>query len=143
MGTRSLTQIRDNGKPLLTVYTQYDGYPSNVGRQIANCFLKENPDPANIKYWHPWNDGQNLAAMVLASIMENNIHKSPNAGHVISGYNVYIIPNEEFDMQSASYEYVIDIDGRDNVTISVNNSTPMSIEDFNIYIEDYIKKYGK
>lgn len=141
MGTHSLTQVQENGKPLITVYTQYDGYPSHVGRQIANCFLKENPDPVNIKHWNYWNDASNLAAMILASIMEGNIYKSPTAGHVVSGYNVYIIPNEEFDNQPVSYEYVVNIIGRDKVTISVNNSSRMSIEDFNIYIDNYIKKY--
>lgn len=35
MGTRSLTHVHDNnGEPLLTIYQQYDGYPSGVGKTI-------------------------------------------------------------------------------------------------------------
>jgi hypothetical protein len=39
MGTRSLTHIRDNGRPLVTIYRQYDGYPSEHGKDVAE-FLK-------------------------------------------------------------------------------------------------------
>lgn len=35
MGTRSITRITHNGKPLLTFYRQFDGYPSGHGKDIA------------------------------------------------------------------------------------------------------------
>lgn len=37
MGTRSLIHVlKDDGKPLLTLYRQFDGYPSLTGQQIAD-----------------------------------------------------------------------------------------------------------
>jgi hypothetical protein len=40
MGTRSLTHVKSaTGKTLLTIYRQYDGYPSGMGADIAE-FIK-------------------------------------------------------------------------------------------------------
>lgn len=35
MGTRSITRILADGKPLLTFYRQFDGYPSGHGKELA------------------------------------------------------------------------------------------------------------
>ena len=35
MGTRSITHIRDNDTTLVTLYRQYDGYPSGMGVDLA------------------------------------------------------------------------------------------------------------
>lgn len=35
MGTRSITRINYGGKPLLTFYRQFDGYPEGHGKEIA------------------------------------------------------------------------------------------------------------
>ncbi len=40
MGTRSTIKFYEGNDPLLSVYTQYDGYISGVGRDLAN-FLKD------------------------------------------------------------------------------------------------------
>jgi len=39
MGTRSLTKIIKDNKPLTTIYRQFDGYPECMGMEIAT-FLK-------------------------------------------------------------------------------------------------------
>lgn len=36
MGTRSTIAIYENTKHLVTIYQQYDGYPSGAGLQLAN-----------------------------------------------------------------------------------------------------------
>lgn len=36
MGTRSITRVIYNGKPILTFYRQMDGYPSCHGREMAD-----------------------------------------------------------------------------------------------------------
>lgn len=36
MGTRSVTTIRENGKPICAFYRQFDGYPSGHGREISD-----------------------------------------------------------------------------------------------------------
>ena len=40
MGTRSTVRFYENGKLILSVYQQYDGYISGVGCELAN-FLKD------------------------------------------------------------------------------------------------------
>ena len=40
MGTRSTIKFYEGNKPLLSIYTQYDGYISGVGHDLAN-FLKD------------------------------------------------------------------------------------------------------
>lgn len=34
MGTRSLTHIKERGQTLVTIYQQYDGYPTGVGADL-------------------------------------------------------------------------------------------------------------
>lgn len=37
MGTRSLTHIKgDDGKTLVTIYRQFDGYPSGMGQELSD-----------------------------------------------------------------------------------------------------------
>lgn len=40
MGTRSLTHIKQDGKTLVTIYRQYDGYPEGLGKELYD-FLKD------------------------------------------------------------------------------------------------------
>jgi hypothetical protein len=37
MGTRSIINIQEDGKILLTIYRQYDGYPAGLGKDIQNA----------------------------------------------------------------------------------------------------------
>jgi len=36
MGTRSVTKIIDNGKPILALYRQMDGYPDGHGKELKS-----------------------------------------------------------------------------------------------------------
>ena len=58
MGTRSLTFVYENDKPILNMYRQFDGYPSGHGaelatflgsgdRKIVNGFGNDNADDFN------------------------------------------------------------------------------------------------
>jgi hypothetical protein len=40
MGTRSLTFVYENNKPIVNMYRQFDGYPSGHGSELA-YFLKD------------------------------------------------------------------------------------------------------
>jgi hypothetical protein len=40
MGTRSLTFVYENGKPILNLYRQYDGYPTGHGAELYE-FLRQ------------------------------------------------------------------------------------------------------
>ena len=39
MGTRSLTFVYQEGKPILNMYRQFDGYPTGHGQELANFLL--------------------------------------------------------------------------------------------------------
>lgn len=39
MGTRSLTFVYDEGRPVINMYRQFDGYPSGHGRELAEFLL--------------------------------------------------------------------------------------------------------
>ena len=40
MGTRSLVHIKEDGKTLVTLYRQYDGYPTGMGADIKDALNK-------------------------------------------------------------------------------------------------------
>ena len=40
MGTRSLTFVYDEGRPVINMYRQFDGYPSGHGRELAEFLLE-------------------------------------------------------------------------------------------------------
>jgi hypothetical protein len=39
MGTRSLTFVYEENKPIINMYRQYDGYPSGHGQELADFLL--------------------------------------------------------------------------------------------------------
>jgi hypothetical protein len=39
MGTRSLTFVYEENKPVVNMYRQFDGYPSGHGQELANFLL--------------------------------------------------------------------------------------------------------
>jgi hypothetical protein len=39
MGTRSLTFVYEENKPIVNMYRQFDGYPSGHGQELANFLL--------------------------------------------------------------------------------------------------------
>ena len=39
MGTRSLTFVYDDNRPVINMYRQYDGYPSGHGQELAEFLL--------------------------------------------------------------------------------------------------------
>ena len=115
MGTRSLTFIyeeKNTLNPLLTIYRQYDGYPTGHGRELANI-LCENVINAN---------GMGcLAATIVARLKE-------------SPYNIYIVPSHT-EEAGQDFEYhvypdkvtIIDFkyDGRKTI---FNGSYPQLLE---------------
>ena len=40
MGTRSLTFVYDENRPVINMYRQYDGYPSGHGQELAEFLLE-------------------------------------------------------------------------------------------------------
>lgn len=99
MGTRSLTIVcNDEGKPLVTMYRQFDGYISGHGREIAdfldgrtivNGYNSETPEKAS-------NGMGCLAASLIANFKTE-----------VGGF--YIEPSPEGDY-GQEYEYWIYLD---------------------------------
>lgn len=73
MGTRSLTKVFDNdGKLLVTIYRQMDGYPSGHGRELTK-FLKDMVIVNGIGFKTPKlaaNGMDCLAAQIIAHFKE-------------------------------------------------------------------------
>ncbi len=105
MGTRSLTHVietyKDNNKtkksPLLTMYRQYDGYPSGMGKDLAD-FLKSGEVVNGISAAETqkvFNGAGCLAAQLVAHFKEGAggfyIHKpmSRNCGEEYT-YEIYV-----------------------------------------------------
>ena len=129
MGTRSLTRVietwkDDNGKEkkqlLVTMYRQYDGYPSGHGQELAD-FLKAGNVVNGLGVDRPakvFNGAGCLAAQMISHF------KGDEAG------GIYIYPNNTMDAgQEYEYHIVVDFDTH-SVTLIC-------------YEQGYINKRGK
>ena len=100
MGTRSLTRVFDDNQELVTIYRQYDGYPSGHGVELAE-FLGGmkivNGIPGNAS--PPIANGPgDLAAQLIHSLKK---------GNMVGG--IYIEPTGTSGV-SEEYEYAIHVE---------------------------------
>ena len=104
MGTRSLTHIREEGETLITIYRQYDGYPTGMGANLKE-FLGDRKVTSGIRMdapkRAPFNGMGDLAARLVTFLKE---------GDVESAGNVYIYPANATDVWE---EYVYTVDQKD------------------------------
>jgi len=99
MGTRSITNIIEDGKTLLTIYRQYDGYPTGMGADIQNvlkgrAIVNGYNDPEN-----QCNGMGCAAAMLIAGLKDG-------CG------NVYIYPADSADVGE---DYIYNLSVSDGV----------------------------
>jgi hypothetical protein len=101
MGTTSTTLIMQNDKPLVNMYTQYDGDPSGHGKDLYN-FLKNislvNGLSGNESMGSHANGVNCLAAQIIA-------HFKDDVGEI------YIVP---LDNCYENYNYRVEYDCNDN-----------------------------
>ena len=104
MGTRSLTHIKEDGKTLLTIYRQMDGYPTGMGKDLK--YILEPLALANgIGLNKKVANGMGcVAAQIVAGLK-----KGPGS--------VYIYPVDSVDC-GEEYTYTIEPDG-ESFTITV------------------------
>jgi hypothetical protein len=106
MGTRSLIHIKDGKKTIATIYQQYDGYPTGVGKNIKKILnwgrVKVlNGYSGSDKTPHAFNGMGCLAAYLIGELKDKKIG------------NVYLMaPNtkdvgEEFIYTISQYEYTV------------------------------------
>lgn len=81
MGTRSLTNVIDNGDIILTLYRQFDGYPSGHGSDIKDALsgksLVNGYNDANEQI----NGMPSAAVMLVASVADRNPDGKPVTGN--------------------------------------------------------------
>ncbi len=97
MGTRSLTRVIEDGKTIITLYRQYDGYPSGHGKELAD-FLKDIRIVNGIgtNQTKVANGGGCLAAQLVC-----NFKKEPGG--------FYLFPTDTVDAgQEYEYDVVVD-----------------------------------
>lgn len=124
MGTRSLTRIRENGKTLVAVYRQYDGYIDGQGKDLAEI-LKGRKMTNGIRddALSVFNGAGCLAANIICEM------KRPDNGHAGS---VYIVPVDDEDQ---GYTYNIDV-----ISKVSDNGWGYEIEEYPVVT---VVRYGK
>lgn len=120
MGTRSLTTVYAPGRiPLLTIYRQWDGYPSGHGLEVAQ-FLSSGTMTHGItsKDQRQFNGAEDLAAQLLCHLKTGENGK-PEVG------NVYIMPLRIVDGKltpakdcGEDYTYEVEVNAEGKLTMS-------------------------
>ena len=120
MGTHAIIRFVDkDGKVILAVYHQYDGYPSGVGLDLANFLLKHKLC-CGIPFHPPgdgktWSNGMDcMAAQYIAAVKTK-----PGMVYIASAD-----AEEEFN-----YTVVEDDDG-ESVKINCNGQPLMTVQEF-------------
>lgn len=102
MGTRSITRIILDGKPLLTFYRQFDGYPSGHGKEIAD-FMSGitivNGYNSNMRAGTHADGAGCFAAQMLSHL------KFENRGDGLGG--IYV---RQHDAENEEYTYTINLE---------------------------------
>lgn len=116
MGTRSITRIIADGKPILTFYRQFDGYPSGHGLEIAKFMAGieiVNGYNFSMKGGTHANGAGCFAAQMIAILKETNGRDGGLGG-------IYI---RSHDAENEEYTYTINLqsigdgwDAKDKIT---------------------------
>jgi hypothetical protein len=127
VGTRSTTTIWDGDKKLVSLYRQFDGYPTVHGQVLAN-FLKQFDVMNGIR--HPDNredntrpraNGAGCLAAALITHLKSNIKnydmssdgdfskRTIREGDYVGG--IYVIPHEDAGGQAYHYDVIITSEG--------------------------------
>lgn len=101
MGTRSLTRICENGKTLVAVYRQYDGYIDGQGKDLAEILKgRKMTNGISGDALSVFNGAGCLAANIICEMKRSD---NGRAG------NVYIVPSDDGDQ---GYTYIIDVSSK-------------------------------
>jgi hypothetical protein len=128
MGIRSIVRVKEGKATLVTIYRQYDGYPSGMGDDIKKILNNgqariTNGFSGNDKAPELFNGAGCLSAYLVGQLKENKIG------------NTYIFPNSTKDA-GQDYEYVITIDKHKHIKMKVTNVFNKKVI-FNDYISEF------
>ncbi len=104
MGTRSLTSIREDGKVLVNIYRQFDGYPSGHGAELSrflNSRTMVNGISGNGR--SVFNGPGCMAAQLIRHL------KGDEAG------NIYVDFPDSFAGYDCDYVYTVDVPSLKNI----------------------------
>lgn len=110
MGTRSLIHIKDGKKTIVTIYRQFDGYPTGMGNDIKNILNKGKVDILNgfsnsCKAPKQFNGIGCLAPFLIGELKERKIGNvyifAPNAKDVGEEYvyTLSVTPSGQLKMK--------------------------------------------
>ena len=100
MGTRSTTTVYDGEKPIVTIYRQFDGYPSGHGANLAN-FL------AGKEIVNGFGGGDNARQFNGAGDLAMRLIVALKEGDADSIGNFYIVPNDEAGGHDYHYDIIV------------------------------------
>jgi hypothetical protein len=121
MGTRAIINIHDENldSPILvTIYRQFDGYPSNLGEDIKEALGKRKLVNGHSNAVNETNGMGCAAALLIAHLKAD-----------MTVGNVYIVPAGTNDV-SEEFTYDIFAD-KEAMHMTINQSKPVEISDFN------------
>lgn len=119
MGTRSITHLKEEGKTLVTIYRQYDGYPSGMGLDLAEYLVDitvVNGFGSNMEIGTYANGMGCLAAQLIK-------HLKKDIG------NIYLVEPKSGNM-GEEYVYRVDWTKDKGLVMSVNGGTNLTPEEF-------------
>lgn len=100
MGTRSTTTVYDGEKPVVTIYRQFDGYPSGhglalqeflIGKELVNGF---GGGDTSMQF----NSAGDLAMRLVTALKDGNANE-------IGGF--YLVPHEDAGNQDYHYDIIV------------------------------------
>ena len=111
MGTRTLVHIKEDKKTIVTIYRQFDGYPSGMGDDIKEILNDGRSQILNgfgtaCKTPNQFNGMGCLAAYLIGELKDGKIG------------NVYIFPTNSKDV-GEDYSYTISLDGKNRLKMKV------------------------
>lgn len=107
MGTRSLLHIKDEGKTLVTLYRQYDGYPTGMGKDIKDALAKGKARLTNGYSGSDKNPEVFNGMGCLAAYLVGELKRPHDMGKGNSIGNVYVYHPDASDC-GEKYTYTLD-----------------------------------
>jgi hypothetical protein len=100
MGTRSTTTVYDGDKPLVSIYRQFDGYPSGHGQALA-AFL------ANKELVNGFGGGDTAMQFNGAGDLAMRLVTALKEGNADAIGNFYVIPHEGAGGEDYHYDIIV------------------------------------
>lgn len=128
MGTRSITRIIDDGKPILAMYRQWDGYPWGHGADLQR-FLEPMTVINGMRMDEETQMGRlaNGAGCLAAQLIA---HFKTEVG------SIYCVSLDPEETQWVDYVYDVAVAEDGAIEISVDNGPKMTVAEFGTWCDN-------